>query len=118
MVGFVCSGGLGTVHIFEKTDEKELFKKVKEIRIPADQQSADPSQSCNQQITCIALSPSEETIVSSSNGNQLYSIPLSSTDLGKVRTCETHIYTFDHPNIFHRVSILVRSALGSHPIQY
>ena len=84
IIGFVCSGGFGAVYIFEKTDEKEMFKKIKEIRIPIDQQSADPSLTCNQQITCIALSPSEETVVCSTNSNQLYSIPLSSADLGKV----------------------------------
>lgn len=49
-----------------------------------DHQSADPSLTCNQQISCIALSPSEETVVCSTNNNQLYSIPLSSADLGKV----------------------------------
>ena len=82
--GFVCSGGLGAVHIFEKTEEKEMFKKTKEIRVPADQQSADPTAACSQQVSCIALSPSEETVVCGTNSNQLYSIPLSSADLGKV----------------------------------
>ena len=82
--GFVCSGGLGAVYVYERTEEKEMFKKIKEIRIPMDHQSADPSLTCNQQILCIALSPSEETVVCSTNSNQLYSIPLSSADLGKV----------------------------------
>ncbi|XP_066926478.1 cilia- and flagella-associated protein 57-like [Clytia hemisphaerica] len=81
--GFVCSGGLGAIYVYEKTEEKEMFKKIKEIRIPIDQQSADPSLTCNQQITCIALSPSEETVVCSTNSNQLYTIPLSSADIGK-----------------------------------
>lgn len=72
------------MYIYERTEEKEMFKKIKEIRIPMDHQSADPSLTCNQQILCIALSPSEETVVCSTNSNQLYSIPLSSADLGKV----------------------------------
>ena len=82
--GFVCSAGLGAVHIFEKTDEKEMYKKSKEIKIPSDQQSTDPSAAQDQQIVCVALSPSEETVVCCTNKNQLYSIPLSATDIGKV----------------------------------
>ena len=85
VTGFVCSAGLGAVHIFEKTDEKEMYKKTKEIKIPSDQQSTDPSAACDQQILCVTLSPSEETVVCSTNKNQLFSIPLSSADIGKVR---------------------------------
>ena len=82
--GIICSAGLGTVHLFDKTEEKEMYKKTKEICIPADSQSADPEASRNQVINCLALSPSEETLVSSTKENQLYSITLSSADLGKV----------------------------------
>ena len=84
--GIICSAGLGTVHLFDKTEDKEMYKKAKEICIPADSQSADPEASRNQVINCLALSPSEETLVSSTLDNQLYSITLSSADLGKVST--------------------------------
>ena len=82
--GIICSAGLGTVHLFDKTEDKEMYKKTKEICIPADSQSADPEASRNQVINCLSLSPSEETLVSSTIDNQLYSITLSSADLGKV----------------------------------
>ena len=82
--GIICSAGLGTVHLFDKTEEKDLYKKAKEIRIPPDSQSADPEAARNQIINCLVLSPSEETLVSSTRDNQLYSITLSSADLGKV----------------------------------
>ena len=82
--GIICSAGLGTVHLFDKTEDKEMYKKTKEICIPADSQSADPEASRNQVINCLSLSPSEETLVSSTVDNQLYSITLSSADLGKV----------------------------------
>jgi len=81
--GIICSAGLGTVHLFDKTEDKEMYKKTKEICIPADSQSADPEASRNQVINCLSLSPSEETLVSSTIDNQLYSITLSSADLGK-----------------------------------
>lgn len=81
--GFVCSAGHGAVHMFEKSEDKELYKKTKEIRIPVDPQSTDPMLASNQIITSVALSPSEETVVGSTKSNQLYSIALSSADLGK-----------------------------------
>ena len=83
-LGFVCSAGSGMAHIFEKTEEKEVFRKTKEIKVPVDQNSTDPSNMLHQVIACIALSPSEETLIATTKSNQLYSLPLSSTDLGKV----------------------------------
>ncbi|XP_060606574.1 cilia- and flagella-associated protein 57-like [Ruditapes philippinarum] len=43
--GFACACGPGTVHLFEKTDDKDFFKKAREIKIPQDSNSADPSKS-------------------------------------------------------------------------
>lgn len=80
----MCSAGLGAVQIFEKTDEKEGYKKSKEVKIPSDQQTTDPGVACEQQIMSVTLSPSEETLVCSTSKNQLFSIPLSSADIGKV----------------------------------
>ena len=40
--GFLCSAGNGIVYMYEKTDERELYKKAREIRIPV---SADTAQS-------------------------------------------------------------------------
>ena len=31
--GFACACGPGTVHLFEKTDEKDFFKKAREIKV-------------------------------------------------------------------------------------
>ena len=31
--GFACAFGLGTVYLFEKTDDKEFFKKAREIMV-------------------------------------------------------------------------------------
>lgn len=31
--GFACSCGPGTVHLFEKTDDKDFFKKAREIKV-------------------------------------------------------------------------------------
>ena len=83
--GFVCSGGAGFVHLFEKSDEKDAFKKTREIKVPVDSQSPDPQAAiANQIITTLTVSPSEETLVCSTKANQLYCITMSSADLGKV----------------------------------
>lgn len=81
--GFACACGPGTVYLFEKTDDKEFFKKAREIKIPPDQNSSDPSKAETQTIVSLAVSPSEENLVSSTNINQLYTITLSSADLSK-----------------------------------
>ncbi|XP_028390638.1 cilia- and flagella-associated protein 57-like [Dendronephthya gigantea] len=82
--GFVCSGGAGFVHLFEKTDEKDAFKKTREIKVPVDSQSPDPQASiANQIISTLTVSPSEETLVCSTKANQMYCITMSSADLGK-----------------------------------
>lgn len=31
--GFACACGPGTVHLFEKTDDKDFFKKAREIKV-------------------------------------------------------------------------------------
>ena len=31
--GFVCSAGLGTVCLFEKTEEKDVYRKTREIQV-------------------------------------------------------------------------------------
>lgn len=83
--GFICSGGAGTVHLFEKTEEKDFYKKAREIKIPVDTQSPDLQVSESQEIVNLTVSPSEETLVCSTKSSQLYCITMSTADLGKVR---------------------------------
>jgi len=82
--GFICSAGLGTVHLFEKTEEKDFYKKSREIRIPTDAQSPDPQLAEKQEVRNLTISPSEETLVCGTSTSQLYNITLSTADLGKV----------------------------------
>ncbi|KAG8437072.1 hypothetical protein GDO86_007955 [Hymenochirus boettgeri] len=81
--GFLCSGGPGRVCMFEKVEDKELYKRSRDIRIPQDEHSSDPSQSEKQEIVCMCLSPSEETVLISTDKGQLYSIALSSAEMSK-----------------------------------
>ncbi|XP_053325091.1 cilia- and flagella-associated protein 57 [Spea bombifrons] len=81
--GFLCSAGPGRVCMFEKVEDKELYKRNRDIKIPQDEHSNDPSQSELQEITCMSLSPSEETVLISTNKSQLYTIALSSAEISK-----------------------------------
>ncbi|XP_043860476.1 cilia- and flagella-associated protein 57 isoform X1 [Dromiciops gliroides] len=81
--GFACSAGLGRVLLYEKMEEKDAYRESREIRIPLDQHSNDPSQSDKQEILCMCFSPSEETLIVSTNKNQLYSITMSLTEISK-----------------------------------
>lgn len=90
--GFICSAGPGTVHLFEKTEEKDFYKKSREIRIPADSQSPDPQLAEKQEVRNLTISPSEETLVCATSTSQLYNITLSTADLGKVRILNTVPY--------------------------
>ncbi|XP_075801896.1 cilia- and flagella-associated protein 57 [Microtus pennsylvanicus] len=81
--GFACSAGPGRVLLFEKVEEKDLYRESREIRIPMDPQSNDPSQSDKQDVLCLCFSPSEETLIASTSKNQLYSITMSLTEISK-----------------------------------
>ncbi|TKC38954.1 hypothetical protein EI555_020958 [Monodon monoceros] len=81
--GFACSAGPGRVLLFEKIEEKEFYRESREIRIPVDPQSNDPSQSDKQDVLCMCFSPSEETLIASTSKNQLYSITMSLMEISK-----------------------------------
>lgn len=81
--GFACSAGLGTVHLYEKTDDRDYYRKVRIVKVPADPHSTDPTDAESQIILSLTVSPSEETLVAATDRSQLYSIALSSAELSK-----------------------------------
>ncbi|KAL1279856.1 hypothetical protein QQF64_014456 [Cirrhinus molitorella] len=81
--GFACSAGPGTVCLFEKIEEEDQYKKTKEIKIPQELFSNDPSSAEQQEISTLCISPSEETLAASTDRGQLYSINLSLAEFNK-----------------------------------
>ncbi|KAM6172387.1 cilia- and flagella-associated protein 57 [Erethizon dorsatum] len=81
--GFACSAGPGRVLLFEKIEDKDVYRESREIRIPVDPRSNDPSQSDKQDVLCMCFSPSEETLIASTSKNQLYTITMSLTEISK-----------------------------------
>lgn len=72
--------------MFERVDEKEAYRKIRELKIPHDQNSSDPSRSSDEQIiTSMCISPSEETLLAVTNCQQLFQLVFSTIDVGKVR---------------------------------
>ncbi|KAH9523432.1 Cilia- and flagella-associated protein 57 [Bulinus truncatus] len=101
--GFACAFGYGTVYLYEKTEDKEFFKKVREITIPLDPyNSQDPALNQQQLFRHLAVSPSEETLVGSTDQSQLYYLTLSSADLSKGDQASFEILS----QVFHNAPIL------------
>ncbi|XP_017680257.1 PREDICTED: cilia- and flagella-associated protein 57 [Lepidothrix coronata] len=84
--GFACSPSPGVVLLFEKTKGEETYEESQEIWLPQDQFRTEPKKSDRQDITCICFSPSEETMVISTNKSQLYMFPMVSTKLIREKT--------------------------------
>ncbi|XP_027538817.1 cilia- and flagella-associated protein 57 isoform X2 [Neopelma chrysocephalum] len=84
--GFACSPSPGVVLLFEKTKGEEAYEESQEIWLPQDQFRTEPKKSDRQDITCICFSPSEETMVISTNKNQLYMFTMVSTKLIREKT--------------------------------
>ncbi|KAG5833516.1 hypothetical protein ANANG_G00276740 [Anguilla anguilla] len=81
--GFACSAGPGTVCLFERTDDGGSFRKSREIRIPSDTCSHDPSQAEMQEIVALCISPTETALSVSTDRGQLYSANLISIEMSK-----------------------------------
>ena len=91
--GFICSGGSGILHLFEKTDNKYAYKKSRSVSVWLDPGSTivahtplgGDSPWNENDILSMTMSPSEENVVCATKTQQLYNLTLSAADLqGKV----------------------------------
>ncbi|KAF4092135.1 hypothetical protein AMELA_G00017440 [Ameiurus melas] len=80
--GFACAAAPGLVCLYEKTEEYG-YRKTSEIRIPQDPCSIQPSQSEQQEITTMCLSPSEETLAISTRQGQIFHVNLASPEISQ-----------------------------------
>lgn len=83
--GFIAACGKGKAFLYEKNDDKEFFRKIRDIKIPADPYSNDPSKTEEQSITSMCISPSEETLLIVTNWQQIYQLVFSNVDVSKVK---------------------------------
>ncbi len=82
--GFICSSGPGTICLFEKTEDKNVYKCVRPVSLSSDQDSGEDLVVDDSEIMSIAFSPSEESVVCSTESQQLYILTLSAADVDKV----------------------------------
>lgn len=86
--GFIASCGRGRAFLYEKNDDKEFYKKIREVKIPSDQASNDPTKTEEQIILCMCISPSEETLLVVTDWQQIYQLIFSNIDIGKSEHAE------------------------------
>ncbi|XP_019854181.1 PREDICTED: cilia- and flagella-associated protein 57 [Amphimedon queenslandica] len=111
--GFMCTSGSGTVHLFEKTEEKNNFKKVRSVSIwvdpltgiSSDQSKHDidagsssgcGSEGVDLEILSMAISPAEENVICNTRSRQMYVLTLSAADLGKGAAFDYLSSSFHH----------------------
>ncbi|XP_076829140.1 cilia and flagella associated protein 57 [Brachyhypopomus gauderio] len=110
--GFACVAGPGTVLLFEKTEEKDGYKKTREIRIPADPNCVEPGLAEEQEISTLCLSPSEETLAASTVRGQLYHVTLSSAEMSKgEQACFEFLSHSFHSGAITGLSVCIRKPL-------
>lgn len=86
--GFIVACGKGRAFLYEKIEDKEYFRKARDIKIPNDPYSNDPSKTEDQSITSMCISPSEETLLVATNWQQIYQLVFSNIDVSKNDTAE------------------------------
>ncbi|GAA6077674.1 cilia- and flagella-associated protein 57 isoform X1 [Tachysurus ichikawai] len=110
--GFACSAGPGTVCLFEKTEEKNNYRQIREIRIPPDPCSNEPGQAEQQEITSMCISPTEETLAISTDRGQIYLIALASAEISKGMQAQFEFLSHSfHSGIITGLSACIRKPL-------
>ncbi|MCJ8731889.1 hypothetical protein PDJAM_G00204930 [Pangasius djambal] len=110
--GFACSAGPGTVCLFEKTEEKDSYRQIREIKIPPDPCSNEPSQAEQQEIATMCISPSEETLATSTDRGQIYLIALASAEMSKGMRAHFEFLSHSfHSGIITGLSVCIRKPL-------
>ena len=71
--GFICGGSNGVLTIYDKSDDKQMYKLGKTFQIEGE----------GVPICSLALSPSEETLICAVADNQIYQLGLSNSDILK-----------------------------------
>ena len=80
--GFVCGGDMGLIHVYEQSDEKEMYRKVKTVKVDPKRDS-DCGVEGDPIIKSLSLSQQEDFLaISTSNGpnstfGQLYVLNIS-----------------------------------------
>ncbi|RNF03776.1 WDdomain 65 [Trypanosoma rangeli] len=83
--GFICGGDMGLICIFERTDNKEMYRKVRTFKFNNDAENMGPQSEVVPAILSLTLSPqpAEEYVSFMTSTKQLYSLNLPNADFFK-----------------------------------
>ncbi|KAI8825817.1 WD40-repeat-containing domain protein [Fimicolochytrium jonesii] len=103
--GFICGGSQGSITIYDRNEEagtalppapgqsvagKDMFRKVKELKLHSE----------NAKVANMALSPSEDNMVATTENNQLFALMLAGTEVkGEESKFEMFSQPFHHGQI-------------------
>lgn len=79
--GFVCGGEMGLIHIFEQTDDKELYRKVRTLTIES-KNAAMEDTTKRSTIRCFALTHGEDVLAIATANCQIFGLSFN-VDWGK-----------------------------------
>ncbi|XP_076326508.1 cilia- and flagella-associated protein 57-like [Tachypleus tridentatus] len=96
--GLICTFGAEKVVVYERIENTEVgYRYVRSVKLPAEEEITD--EMCQKaRILCLCVSPAEETLVASTDTNQLYSYSLSAAEIQK--TCQSTFDFLSHSNHF------------------
>ena len=83
--GFVCGCDNGTILVFERGDDKEMYKKINKLSMLNETNS----------ITHLCLPPSQEQIACILSNNQIYTLNLSQIEVLKQETEDNYLVGVD-----------------------
>lgn len=100
--GLVCSCSPGVLHLYEKTDDKELYHLIREFRILVKDIQLDVPLTDDQDILGIAVSPEEEYILCTTERNLIFQVNLAAADFsqGEFTELEPLLYPTHTGSIF------------------
>jgi len=81
--GFICGGDMGLVFIFERSDDKELYRKMKAMKVDQKRESDGAMEADTMRVKSFALSQQEEFLALTTSNNQIYLLNLSNADFAK-----------------------------------
>lgn len=114
--GFVCGGDMGLVTIFERSEDKELYRKMRTLKVETERKDADGLSSNDESSKVLAFSltppPSEEYLSLLTSNKQLYTLNLSNADFTKAdeHVCDTVCQPF-HAGPITGLDICIRKPL-------
>ncbi|XP_022254877.1 cilia- and flagella-associated protein 57-like, partial [Limulus polyphemus] len=83
--GLTCTFGAEKVVMYERIENTDVgYRHVRNVKLPTGEEIID--EKCKKtRILCLCMSPAEETLVASTDTNQLYSYSLSAAEIQKTR---------------------------------